>query len=83
MTYVEVFESSGFGGAYMYISDDYAALATIGWNDRISSFKAQNYETGAFYTDWFYGGNVDGFCCNAQVSSLGTFNDTFSAVRRT
>ena len=55
-------------------------LAWIGWNDRVSSFKGKNAQTGTFYTDWFAGGSGYGFCCNQQVSSLGGFNDTFSSV---
>jgi hypothetical protein len=83
ISYVQIFENASYGGASMYVSDDYSALSSIGWNDRISSYKAVNSETGTFFTDWFYGGSSYGFCCNQNVSSLGGFNDTFSSVRRT
>ncbi len=80
--YVEIFENPSYGGAAMVVSQDYTVLATIGWNDRISSFKAVNAATGRFYGDWFYGGSAWSFCCNQAASSLGAFSDTFSSVRR-
>jgi hypothetical protein len=81
--YVTVYNLTSFGGAYMNISQDYTTLATIGWSDRISSFKGRNSETGIFYTDWFYTGTWYAFCCNTQVSNLGAFSNTFSSVART
>jgi hypothetical protein len=81
--YVSIYDGTSFTGAMMNISQDYAALSTIGWNDRISSFKGKNSETGAFYTDWFYGGSFWAFCCNSQLSSLGSYNNTFSSIKRT
>jgi len=81
--YVTIFDSTNYGGAYMNVSQDYSALSLIGWNDRVGSFKGRNSETGAFYTDWFYGGTVWAFCCNTQASSLGAYNNTFSSIRRT
>ena len=64
----------------MYMSDDYQVLATIGWNDRISSFIVKNSMTGKFWTDWFYGGSYYYFCCNSQVQYLGGYDNTFSSV---
>jgi hypothetical protein len=82
--YVVIYENGWYGGASMYVSQDYTVLATIGWNDRISSFKALNSETGNFHWDWFYGGGTPyTFCCNQNVPSLGTWNDNISSVRRT
>ena len=78
--YVQIYADSGFLGASMVVSQDYPVLAVIGWNDRISSFRGKNSQTGTFYTDWFAGGSAYGFCCNQQVSSLGGFNDTFSSI---
>ena len=83
-SYVQVFEHAWYAGGSMTVSQDYSVLATIGWNDRISSFKAQNSETGNFYWDWFYGGSMPyTFCCNQNVPTLGTWNDNISSVRRT
>jgi hypothetical protein len=80
---VTIWDGAAFSGAFMNVSQDYSVLATIGWNDKISSFKGRNSETGTFYTDWFYGGSFWAFCCNAQLSSLGSYNNTFSSVLRT
>jgi hypothetical protein len=80
--YVTVYEFTFFAGSYMHMSQDYTALVTIGWNDRISSFKVRNSQQLHFYTDWFNGGTGYAACCNAQISSLGTFDNTFSSVRR-
>ncbi len=81
LDYVEVFENPSYGGASMYMAQDYSVLSLIGWNDRISSFKGLNGQAGIFYTDWLYGGSTWSFCCNQNISSLGAFNDTFSSVR--
>lgn len=81
--YVRIFENTSFGGVSMYVSQDYSVLVLIGWNDRISSFKALNSETGSFYTDWFYGGTRYGFCCDQSVATLGSFDNTFSSMQRT
>jgi hypothetical protein len=84
VSYVIVYENLSYGGASLVVSEDYSALTFIGWNDRISSFKAQNGETGNFHWDWFYGGGVPyTFCCNQNVSNLGTWNDNISSIRRT
>jgi hypothetical protein len=81
--YVTIYDQAGFIGPYMYLSQDYTALMSIGWNDRIGSFKGRNGESGRFWTDWFYTGTSWGFCCNTNVSSLGLYNNTFSSVHRT
>jgi hypothetical protein len=81
--YVTIYDLTSFNGSFMNVSQDYAVLASIGWNDKISSFRAKNSETGTFYTDWFYGGSFWAFCCNSQLSTLGSYNNTFSSVLRT
>ena len=81
--YVTIYDGINFGGSYMNVSQDYSVLAVIGWNDRISSYKARNSETGTFYVDWFYGGTWWTFCCNGQTSNLGSFSNTFSSILRT
>jgi hypothetical protein len=80
LTYVVVYEYTSYQGAYMYMSDDYQALSVIGWNDRISSISVRNSMSGKFWTDWFYTGTGYYFCCNSQVSYLGSLDNTFSAV---
>jgi hypothetical protein len=83
VAYVTMYDGAAFAGASFLVSQNYDALATIGWNDRVSSFKGRNSETGRFYTDWFAGGSSWAFCCNQQTGSLGSFNNTFSSVYRT
>ena len=83
VNYVTIFDLANYAGASMNVSQDYAVLSTIGWNDRISSFKGRNSETGQFWTDWFYGGTWYAFCCNTSVPTLGSFNNIFSSIQRT
>lgn len=81
--YVTIYDLSGYGGGYMNLSQDYGSLMTIGWNDKVSSFRGRNSETGRFWTDWFETGTSWSFCCNTTVPSLGSYNNTFSSVVRT
>jgi hypothetical protein len=83
LDYVTIYDYVSFQGSFMNVSQDYSSLLTIGWSDRISSFKVRNSETGQFFTDWFYGGSSWPFCCNTQQSSLGAYDNTFSSVQRT
>ena len=84
VSYVVVYENVSYGGASLVVSEDYSSLTFIGWNDRISSFRAQNGETGNFHWDWFYGGGTPyTFCCNQNVPSLGIWNDNISSILRT
>lgn len=80
--YVTVYEFSSFAGSYMHMSQDYTVLLTLGWSDRISSLKGRNSEQSHFFADWFYGGYAYPVCCNAQIGTLGTLDNTFSSVRR-
>jgi hypothetical protein len=80
--YVIVWENGTYSGNSLILSQDYTALVVLAWNDRISSFKVQNSQSGRFWTDWFYGGTFYAFCCNQTVPYLGPFNDTFSSVYR-
>jgi hypothetical protein len=82
IVYVTVYDQPGFAGSYMHMSEDYTVLAWVGWNDRISSLKGKNSQNGHFYIDWFNGGAIWGFCCNQQFTSLGSYDNTFSAVHR-
>lgn len=83
VTYVIVYAQTGYSGSYLAISQDYATLAVVGWNDRIRSFYAANSELGRFWTDWFAGGSRLDFCCNAAVPSLSaTFDQQISSVYR-
>jgi hypothetical protein len=83
IAYVTMYDGAGFSGSSFLVSQNYDALAAIGWNDRVSSFKGRNSETGRFYVDWFAGGSSRSICCNQQTSSLGGLDNTFSSVYRT
>lgn len=80
--FVTVYELTTYAGSYMHMSQDYTALVTLGWNDRISSLKGRNSEQSHFYGDWFYGGSSYSVCCNSQLTSLGSYDNTFSSVHR-
>jgi len=80
--YVTVYDQTSFAGTYMHMSEDYTVLAWVGWNDRISSLRGKNSESGHFYVDWFFGGSKYGFCCNQQLTSLGSYDNAFSSVHR-
>jgi hypothetical protein len=81
--YVTIYEYAYYSGAWMNVSQDYSALALIGWNDKVSAFKVRNSETGRFFVDWFYGGSGWSFCCNTQQPTLGGYDNTFSSIQRT
>ena len=81
--YATVYDQAYYFGTYMHVSQDYGSLLSIGWNDKIGSFKGRNSESGRFWTDWFNGGTSWSFCCNTNVSSLGAYNNTFSSMHRT
>ncbi len=83
VNYVTIYDQANYFGTYMHVSQDYASLLTIGWNDKVSSFRGRNSESGRFWTDWFNGGTSWSFCCNTNVGSLGLYNNTFSSVHRT
>jgi hypothetical protein len=82
--YVTVYSSPSYAGSFAHLSQSYDALATIGWNDTISSYRARNSRTGTFYQHWFAGGTAKNFCCNQNVPSLPSgVDNTFSSVYRT
>ena len=82
--YVTVYSLPTYAGSFAHLSQSYDALATIGWNDTISSYRARNSRTGTFYEHWFAGGAKKNFCCNQNVPSLAAgVDNTFSSVYRT
>lgn len=83
VVYVTIYDGTTYSGGFMQVSSDYDVLALVGWNDRVSSYKARNSETGSFYADWFHGGTGTAFCCNMTVPGLGGADNTFSSVYRT
>lgn len=81
--YVTIYSEPTYDGTYAHLSQDYPGLWSIGWNDRISSYKARNGESGRFFEDWYGGGASSGFCCNQTEPVLGGDDNTFSSVYRT
>ncbi len=81
--YVTIYADPGFVGSYMHVSQNYDTLFWIGWNDRISSFKARNSARGTFWSDWNGTGNRTDFCCNQTVPGLSSaVDDTLTSVYR-
>jgi hypothetical protein len=79
--YVIAWENSSFGGSSVVLSQNYASLVGIGWNDRISSYKVYTSLTGGFYQHINYGGRLQVFCCYQQIGYVGDlYNDTFSSI---
>jgi hypothetical protein len=77
--YVIVYEHSAYGGASRTLSTDYPNLGSIGWNDRISSFKSIG-ATGSFREHAPPDGFVYSFGGSSQVTYVGSaYNDRFSA----
>jgi hypothetical protein len=76
--YVTVWEHVSFGGASMTLSSSQPWLSSIGWNDRISSFRSFG-ATGGFWEHSPSGGFWYPYGSSAYVTSLGSFNDQFSA----
>jgi hypothetical protein len=78
--YVIVWAAASFAGASTVLSQDYSNLTSLGWNDRISSYRVYTTGTGAFYDQAYYSGLTQFYCCFAQVSYVGNqYNDIFSS----
>jgi hypothetical protein len=77
--YVIAFEHSAYAGSAMGLTADQPWLSSVGWNDRISSFKSfgvsGNFRENSPASGFFYT-----FGPTAQVAYVGsTYNDKFSA----
>ena len=78
--YVIAWADASYLGASVVLSQDYANLGSIGWNDRISSYKVYTSLTGAFYQHSSYWGTTKYFCCFSNVAYVGNaYNDLFSS----
>jgi hypothetical protein len=79
--YVIAWQDAGFLGPSITLSGDVSNLGSLGWNDRITSFKAFSGASGRFYEHANYAGVYYAFCCGVQVSNVGqTYNDKFSSL---
>jgi len=78
--YIVIFENGDYAGAARTVSQDYAYLGDIGFNDRISSLKSYG-ATGHFWENAPSGGLLYYFGATSRVPYVGdTYNDKFSAV---
>lgn len=76
--YVVVYEDDGYNGASRTLSADVYDLGSIGWNDRISSFKSFG-ATGNFRENSPPSGFTYNYGTSTAVTSVGsTYNDKFS-----
>jgi hypothetical protein len=76
--YVTAWQDASYGGPSISMSTDQSSLSSLGWNDRISSFKSFG-ANGGFYEHSPSGGTYYAYGSSTQVSSLGAMNDKFSA----
>jgi hypothetical protein len=77
--YVTSWEHAGYAGSQMTLSADQPWLGSIGWNDRISSFKSFG-ASGRFLENSPGSGFVYFFGSSSQISFLSNYyNDKFSA----
>jgi hypothetical protein len=77
--YVIAYEHTSYAGSALGLTANQAWLSSVGWNDRISSFKSFGV-TGNFRENSPAGGFIYTFGPTAQVSNVGSlYNDKFSA----
>jgi hypothetical protein len=78
--WLTVYEHASYAGSAMGLSADQPWLSSIGWNDRISSFKSHG-AAGTFRENSPSGGFVYFFGPFSQATYVGDFyNDRFSAL---
>lgn len=83
LPFVAIYQDIELSGPYSLLAADYDNLSSIGWNDRISSFKSLNGYGGRFWTDAVHSGRLVGFAPGAIVTYVGdAYNDSFSSVYR-
>ena len=81
--YVTIYSEPSYGGSYAHLSANYDTLFWIGWNDRISSYKVRNSQSGSFWEHFQGTGRRTPFCCNQLVPWLAAdVDNTFTSVYR-
>lgn len=79
--YVTFYADINFGGASFTTSSAISNMTTIGWNDRISSFKSLNGERPEWWRDINFAGTAWRWPAGTWVSYVGDdANDQFSSV---
>lgn len=80
--YVVVFEDEDHGGSSVMFASSQTNLASIGWNDAITSFKSLNGGHPKFWENANYGTPSWQWAAGAWVSNVGSgANDKFSSLR--
>jgi hypothetical protein len=80
--YVQVFEHENYGGPSFSVATAVSNLGTLGWNDRITSFKSLNGGRPRFFEHTGYGGTWWQWPAGASVPNVGSAaNDRFSSVK--
>ncbi len=69
-----------YGGTSLTVYGAISNLATIGWNDSVSSIKSINCGIPRYYVDPSYDGAYWQNSCNVWSPNLYSANDTFSSV---
>lgn len=81
LPYVKIFRDENYGGQSYIISESEPNLASVGWNDEITSFKSLNGGRPRFYQDASYGTPSWRWSAGAWVANVGSSaNDKFSSV---
>jgi hypothetical protein len=79
--YVTFYADINFGGASFTAVDPIADLGSIGWNDRISSFKSLNSGHPMWWKDAHFGNQNWQWVAGSWVGNVGAdANDQFSSV---
>ena len=82
VNYVTFFADINFGGASFTTADPISDLGSIGWNDRISSFKSLNSGHPKWWKDISYSGPAWQWVAGSWVANVGSdANDQFSSVQ--
>lgn len=80
-SYVTWFAAANYGGSSFTASSSYADLASIGWNNSISSFKSLNGGRPKWWQSTNFAGTSWQWAAGAQVSYVGdAANDQFTSV---
>jgi hypothetical protein len=80
--YVLAYEHSNYGGASIALSQPTPNLASIGWNDAVSSFKSTNGGRPKWWEHSSYSGTSWRWVASAWVAYVGdAANDRFSSVQ--
>ena len=81
--YIRAYADAGLSGSSIILTSDVWNLASIGWNNRISSVQSVGFQSGTFHQHAGYGGWGFFVCCGAGYTYVGdAFNDQFSSFDR-